>query len=131
MSREDLALVFEGTFIHALSVNVDDKNRIQYVTNGLLGISKEGIILFVANVADKETLEKKYGTFGDKLVHLGKQFLIPGFVDTHIHAPQYAIAGTGTDLPLLEWLNKYTFPTEKKYKEITFAKEIYTKVVHR
>ena len=34
------------------------------------------------------------------------RFLIPGLVDTHLHAPQYTIAGTGTDLPLLDWLNK-------------------------
>ena len=32
----------------------------------------------------------------------GNQFLIPGFVDTHIHAPQYVFTGTGYDRTLLE-----------------------------
>uniref|UniRef100_H3ATH0 Guanine deaminase n=1 Tax=Latimeria chalumnae TaxID=7897 RepID=H3ATH0_LATCH len=59
------------------------------------------------------------------------EFFIPGMVDTHIHAPQYAYAGTGLDLPLLQWLNKYTFPAESRYKELDYAKDIYTKVVKR
>ena len=37
------------------------------------------------------------------------QFLMPGFVDTHIHAPQYRFTGTGFDKQLLEWLETYTF----------------------
>lgn len=31
------------------------------------------------------------------------RFVLPGFVDGHTHAPQYAFAGTGLDLPLLKW----------------------------
>eukprot|EP00971_Amphidinium_carterae_P190311 3777140-Amphidinium_carterae.1 len=45
------------------------------------------------------------------------QFLLPGFVDCHIHAPQYSYAGTGLDLPLMGpegWLEQYTFPAEKR-----------------
>ena len=50
---------------------------------------------------------------------------MPGFVDTHIHAPQYVYAGTGTDLPLLDWLTKYTFPVESKFKDVKFASSAY------
>ena len=39
-------------------------------------------------------------------------FLPPGFVDTHAHAPQYANAGVGYGVPLLEWLERFTFPRE-------------------
>ncbi len=39
------------------------------------------------------------------------QLLCPGFIDTHTHASQYSFMGVGR-LPLLEWLEKYTFPTE-------------------
>ncbi|XP_032297138.1 guanine deaminase isoform X1 [Coturnix japonica] len=56
---------------------------------------------------------------------------MPGLVDTHIHAPQYLFAGTRVDLPLLQWLTTYTFPTEAKYKESDFAEEVYTRVVRR
>lgn len=54
---------------------------------------------------------------------------MPGLVDTHIHAPQYLFAGTRVDLPLLQWLTTYTFPTEARYKDSDFAEEVYTRVV--
>lgn len=54
---------------------------------------------------------------------------MPGLVDTHIHAAQYSFAGTGLDLPLLEWLNTYTFPAESRFKDLDFANSVYTQVV--
>src|SRR5687767_3880326 len=37
-----------------------------------------------------------------------------GFIDSHVHFPQTPmIAAFGEQL--LDWLNKYTFPTERKY----------------
>ncbi len=60
---------------------------------------------------------------------LHSEFLMPGMVDTHIHASQYSYSGTALDLPLLEWLNTYTFPVEAKYKDLDFANNVYTKVV--
>ncbi len=38
------------------------------------------------------------------------QFLLPGFIDTHLHAPQYAYTGTGTHIPLMEWLDTVRGP---------------------
>lgn len=57
------------------------------------------------------------------------EFFMPGLVDTHIHAPQYSYAGTGLDLPLLQWLNTYTFPAESRFKDLDFANRVYTQVV--
>ena len=51
--------------------------------------------------------------------------IIPGLVDMHLHAPQYIFIGLHMDLKLLEWLNKYTFPAEAKYKNLNFAKKAY------
>lgn len=56
---------------------------------------------------------------------------MPGLVDTHIHSSQYPNSGLGLDLPLLEWLEKYTFPLEAKYKEAKFAEDVYKKVLVR
>jgi len=42
------------------------------------------------------------------------QLLIPGFIDTHVHAPQLdVIASWGTGL--LDWLETYTFPAEQRH----------------
>lgn len=60
---------------------------------------------------------------------LCSEFFMPGMVDTHIHAPQYAYSGTHLDLPLLDWLNIYTFPVESRYEDLDFATDVYTKVV--
>ncbi len=54
---------------------------------------------------------------------------MPGLVDTHIHAPQYVFTGTGYDLPLLGWLEKYTFPSESRFRNKEFAEHAYRKVV--
>lgn len=54
---------------------------------------------------------------------------MPGLVDTHIHAPQYRYAGTGLDMPLLQWLKTYTFPVESCFNDLEFAKSVYTQVV--
>lgn len=56
---------------------------------------------------------------------------IPGFVDGHAHAPQYAFTGTGNDLPLLKWLETYTFPVEAKFSDPAVARDVYSKAVDR
>lgn len=44
----------------------------------------------------------------------GAHFCVPGMIDTHVHAPQYQFTGTATDLPLMQWLQAYTFPAERR-----------------
>lgn len=55
--------------------------------------------------------------------------IIPGMVDLHLHAPQYAYRGTKMDLPLLDWLNSNTFPEEAKYEDMNYAKAAYENFV--
>ena len=57
------------------------------------------------------------------------QFLIPGFVDCHFHAVQYPNLGLGYDTDLLDWLEKYTFPLERKFSDTEFAEKILDAVV--
>ena len=46
-----------------------------------------------------------------------RQLLVmPGFIDAHIHFPQYRmLAAPGADL--LDWLNRFTFPEEARYAD--------------
>jgi len=67
----------------------------------------------------------------DEVEALGQRFLMPGLIDGHAHAPQYAFTGTGMDLPLLEWLETYTFPCEAKFSDLEHARHVYSKAVHR
>lgn len=52
--------------------------------------------------------------------------VMPGMVDLHTHAPQYAYRGLGMDRELLDWLNAYAFPEESKYKDLSYADKAYT-----
>lgn len=60
-------------------------------------------------------------------------FWIPGFVDTHTHAPQYENLGIGIDQPLLHWLSVTTFPTEESFtrtKNRQLVETKYAAMVH-
>ncbi|HIE88678.1 MAG: guanine deaminase [bacterium] len=46
--------------------------------------------------------------------------IVPGFIDTHVHSPQLDIIGSYGG-QLLDWLNKYTFPAEARYADVTYA----------
>ena len=70
-----------------------------------------------------ETLPEEYSTF--PFYDFEDKIIIPGLVDLHIHAPQYAFRGLAMDLELIDWLNTYTFVEEAKYKDFDYAKKAY------
>lgn len=52
--------------------------------------------------------------------HSGR-LILPGFIDTHVHAPQLdVIASYGAEL--LDWLNTYTFPAECRWADPAVAR---------
>jgi guanine deaminase len=55
-----------------------------------------------------------------QIINHGNNLIVPGFIDCHIHFPQIdVIASYGTQL--LEWLENYTFPAEKRYADAAIA----------
>ena len=66
---------------------------------------------------------------GLPVVEYRNQLIIPGFVDTHAHAPQYCNRGLGMDKELLPWLETYTFPEESKFKDTEYARLVYSAFV--
>ena len=50
----------------------------------------------------------------------GSSLVLPGFIDAHIHFPQYRMrAAPGRDL--LDWLQRFTFPEECRYRSTAHA----------
>ncbi|XP_006627040.3 guanine deaminase [Lepisosteus oculatus] len=119
--------VFRGTFVHSTQ-----NEAVQILEDTVLGVDKEGKISFHGRADEVKQLSETWEFQLSDIRQLKQgEFFMPGMVDTHIHAPQYSYAGTALDLPLLQWLNKYTFPVEKQYRNAKFAEDTYTKVVKR
>ncbi|OLA35967.1 MAG: hypothetical protein BHW35_06550, partial [Firmicutes bacterium CAG:176_63_11] len=63
-----------------------------------------------------------------ELRDFGHRLIMQSFVDMHLHAPQYPMLGMGMDLPLLDWLNTYTFPTEARFADTDYARRVYRRL---
>ncbi|KAI5644897.1 amidohydrolase family domain-containing protein [Phthorimaea operculella] len=93
---------------------------------------EDGKITGKGTEEEYKSLKSSGALSGFEEVILGEsQFLMPGLVDCHIHAPQFPNIGLGLDRPLLEWLDKYTFPLECQYGNVEFARDVYNQVVQR
>lgn len=53
------------------------------------------------------------------------KIVIPGLIDLHVHASQFAYRATAMDMELLDWLNSYAFPEEAKFADVEYAKKAY------
>jgi guanine deaminase len=92
-------------------------DSVRYLSDGLL-VVRQGKVLAFGPYAD---LVANYGAV-PMTTYPGK-LIVPGFIDLHIHYPQTEmIAAYGAQL--LEWLDTYTFPTEAKFKDPAYAREI-------
>lgn len=100
-----------------------ERGRIERIPDALVSVGDDGAILSVAPCPD---------TAPPDLVDLRDHgVLIPGLVDLHIHAPQFPQLGTALDVPLEEWLFRYTFPLEARYADLDFATRVYDALVRR
>lgn len=111
--------IFLGPAVHS-----EEKQKISCFPKAAIAV-ENGNIVAVDESGDINKLigiDKK--NFTIKELKAG-QFLCPGFLDIHVHAPQYPNIGLGLDKLLLEWLTSYTFPLESKFKDIDFAEKIY------
>ena len=102
----------------------------------------KGDLCFSLSPQELKTIEKGYlvcedgicgGAYRDlperwrglPLEDCGDKLIIPGLVDLHTHAPQYASRGLGLDAELIEWLSRQTFPEEARYRDIDYAQRAY------
>lgn len=120
------AHVFHGTAFTSKS-----SKEVQILENHLFCVNAEGMIEKMAAPEDTDYQPLLDAYKGDKNFHrlAEGQYFLPGFIDLHVHAPQWAQAGTALDIPLYDWLNTYTFPIESKFSDLDFAKRVYQDVV--
>ena len=120
--------IFHGPFVHSIS-----ESRVELVENGLLAVTNDGrIALFEKGIAENQVTKtlSDNGITGSTVRYLRRgEFLVPGFVDTHNHAPQWGQRGLGRGLQILDWLDNITFPNESKLKDIAYANKLYNSCV--
>lgn len=94
-----------------------EAESVRYLPDGLM-VLESGYIKALGAFSELQT---EYGDL--PITHYPGQLILPGFIDTHVHYPQTGmIAAYGEQL--LEWLNQYTFPTEAKFKDKVYAREV-------
>lgn len=133
---------YYGTFTHTpvlgsmevlphTAIGVDYDGTIDFIVSGVKDTSKTALIgLTLANAS----VENRLSPDDVDIIDISgddNRFFFPGFIDTHIHAPQYPNNGIFGNTTLLEWLDVYTFPLESSFTDLDFANEIYSKVIER
>ncbi len=106
--------VLKGNIVHAPALG-----ELSIVEQGYL-LLEDGVITGIEQV-----LPQNYdGTVRD----YGDCLILQSFADMHLHAPQYPMLGMGMDLPLMEWLQRYTFRTEARFADLDYARRIYRRL---
>lgn len=90
-----------------------------------------GIITEILSPADAEYERRRDSCKSAGRLHVLEpgQYLIPGFVDLHVHASQWPQTGKNLHLPLYEWLHEKTFPLEARYADDVFAASVYSSLI--
>lgn len=113
-----MGLVVRGTIFQTPT-----RERLEVLVDHVVTVGDDGVIAYVGPGADH---------VGAIDVVLGDDdYLLPGLIDLHVHAPQWPQLGTGLDLPLEDWLFSYTFPLESRYVDLEFARRVWESMVPR
>jgi guanine deaminase len=117
---------FLGTALHA-----PVRGQLEVLRGALIIVDRNGRIRAVHRDGSPD-VGRLVASFAatKSLVTLGpEQYLLPGLVDLHVHAPQWPQLGKALDLPLEEWLQVHTFPLEARFADVHYAQSVYESLV--
>ena len=102
------------TFLDDPAIVGEERSHTCFET-GAVVIDAQGTIAWVG---DRNAVPDEYAAYPQ--TDHGKCIIMPGFIDAHLHFPQYRmLAAYGKDL--LDWLNRYTFIEEQRYGDPAIA----------
>jgi len=110
---------YRAAILHSIAdpAVVGVEQSYEYFEDGLLVID-DGQVAKVGHAVDLLPTLKDV-----EITEYRDALITPGFIDTHIHYPQTGmIASYGEQL--LDWLNTYTFPTEKQFEDKAHAADV-------
>lgn len=117
-------MTLRGRTLVASGFDAPERGGVEEFRDAVIEIGADGTIAAVRHPGGDG-----YSVPNDAL-HLPEgQILLPGFVDLHVHAPQYPQLGSALDVPLEDWLHRHTFPLEARYADLGFAERVYRLLV--
>lgn len=116
-------ILLRAPFFHTPSSPFRTANALRAEEDGGLLI-RDGIIIASGSFAD---VRSQAG--GVESIDLRGGYILPGFIDTHVHYPQLRIIG-GLGRTLLDWLEHIALPEEARMADESYADETARRFVH-
>ncbi|MAZ86420.1 MAG: guanine deaminase [Cellvibrionaceae bacterium] len=110
--------IITGRVLHFIDEpDIAAENSYEYYKIGALVI-EDGKIAYCGEAVEAIGRFPNY-----PIVDRHEKLIIPGMIDTHMHYPQTEITGAYGE-QLLEWLETYTFPTERKFSDKAYESDV-------
>lgn len=109
--------LFRARIAHFPIATADPSKDIEVFTDGALVIQGDRIVA-LGNYAD---IQPQYPDA--QIRDHRNEWLVPGFIDSHLHYPQTEIIGHYGE-QLLTWLESFTFPAEQRFADDNHAANI-------
>ena len=120
----DVRTTERWTALHGNIMTVPKLGELDAIKDGYIVLDGDGVIEGVFDTLPERFHNAQIADYGDALI-------MQSFCDMHLHAPQYPMLGMGMDLPLLDWLNTYTFRTEARFADPDYARMHYRRLAER
>jgi 5-methylthioadenosine/S-adenosylhomocysteine deaminase len=95
-------------------VTMDGSRRV--IQDGAVAVKADRIVA----VGTRREIDAQYEA--KQRIDKPNAILMPGFIDTHTHAPMVLFRGIADDMRLQEWLEKFIFPAEARNVDAEFVR---------
>ncbi len=114
---------YRASILHCLRDPGDDNEPL---ASGAVQHFDDGLLLVVDGYVDSvgpATEMLKSLPSNVQVSDYKNQLIIPGLIDCHVHYPQVDIMASYGER-LLDWLEKYAYPAERKFVDANYAREV-------
>ncbi len=109
-AQRSVDLIVAGDYVVTMERNAD------VVKEGAVAVD-DGIIVAVGRY---EELAARYRA--RQLIDGDDRVVLPGLINGHTHAAMTLLRGVADDRELMDWLNNYIFPTERRFVDAEFVR---------
>jgi guanine deaminase len=114
-----MTTVHRGRIFHISGAPKVDQaaEHLEHFANGALVVDDAGVIAYCG---EWDALPEEFASA--QVVDHHDSFILPGFIDTHMHYPQAWLGDSYGGGQLLSWLNDCIFPGESRFEDVDYAR---------